>query len=30
MGQDMSDADVQQVKSFSQRVVELIDFREKL
>jgi nucleolar protein 56 len=30
MGQDMSDTDVQQVKAFSARVVELIEFRERL
>lgn len=30
MGQDMSEADVQQVKSFSERVVDLIEFRERL
>ena len=30
MGQDMSDADVLQVKSFAERVVDLVNFREKL
>jgi hypothetical protein len=30
MGQDMSEADVIQVKKFSERVVEQIEFREKL
>lgn len=30
MGQDLSEADVLQVKKFSERVVEQIDFREKL
>ena len=30
MGQEMSEADVMQVKKFSQRVVEQIEFREKL
>ena len=30
MGQEMSDADVQQVKSFAERVVEQIEFRERL
>ena len=30
MGQDMSEADVLQVKKFSERVVEQIEFREKL
>lgn len=30
MGQEMSEADVMQVKKFSERVVEQIDFREKL
>ena len=30
MGQEMSEADVMQVKKFSERVVEQIEFREKL
>jgi nucleolar protein 56 len=30
MGQDLSEADVLQIKKFSERVVEQIDFREKL
>lgn len=30
MGQDMSEADVLQVKTFGERVVELLDFRESL